>query len=150
MSFATEISVPVGPDPAGIPTTGPLVSDSGYGAEPGPFLLLLEDDEALRQMLAWELDELGYRVFAVGDCRAAREAVAARNFDLALFDIELPDGDGAELAGELTEQSSAPRIVLCSGRPGNPIPERLDSRILAFVSKPVSIQRLDELFRGRD
>lgn len=112
-------------------------------------LLLLEDDEALRQMLVWELSELGYRVYPVGSCDEARTAIAARAFDLALMDVGLPDGDGAELAAELIETHSDLRIVLCSGRPGALAPERVPPGVLACLTKPVSIHRLDRLFRGK-
>jgi DNA-binding response OmpR family regulator len=110
-------------------------------------LLLLEDDEALRRMLVWELSELGYRVYPAGSCDEARAAIAARAFDLALMDVGLPDGDGAELAAELIETHSDLRIVLCSGRPGALAPERAPPGVLACLTKPVSVHRLDRLFR---
>ncbi len=117
-------------------------------SEEGMHLLLLEDDEALRQMLAWELSELGYRVHPVGSCGEARAAVAARAFDLALFDVGLPDGDGAELAAELTESDPNLGIVLCSGRPGVLNREPVPREVIACVTKPVSVHRLDVLFRS--
>lgn len=125
-----------------------MTQDDSCVTDPAISLLLLEDDEALRQMLVWELSELGYQVHAVGSCRAARAAVALQGFDLALFDIGLPDGDGAELAREMATRRSAPWIVLCSGKSGNPSSRPLPSKVLACLTKPVSICRLDALFRG--
>lgn len=148
MSRTSEVAAHIDPSSSGIAAIG-MVSDNSRDADPGSSLLLLEDDDALRQMLDWELAELGYCVFAVGSCGEAREALAARRFDFALFDIELPDGNGAELAGELIEMTSAPQIVLCSGRSGTTVSERIVPGVLAFIAKPVSIQRLDALFRGR-
>ena len=125
--------------------------DSGglHEMDPGPSILLLEDDESLRQMLTWELSDLGYHVIAVSSCREARAAMAMRDFDLALFDIELHDGDGAELAAELMEQRPELRVVLCSGKHGNSISEHLRPKLLAYLTKPVSIHQLDDLFRNR-
>jgi DNA-binding response OmpR family regulator len=111
-------------------------------------LLLLEDDAALRQMLAWELAEFGYQVVAVGTCDDARSAVVSRDFDLALFDIGLPDGDGAELALELTELKPSMRFVLCTGKPGNPTSKPLPPTVIARLTKPVSLHRLQALLRG--
>lgn len=123
-------------DGIGSPTEGRCLS-----------LLLLEDDAALRQMLVWELSDLGYLVHPVGCCDEARAAIAARNFDLALMDAGLPDGDGAELAAELIGTYPELRIVLCSGRPGTLTRERVPSEVIACLIKPVSVGRLDALFR---
>jgi DNA-binding response OmpR family regulator len=111
-------------------------------------LLLVEDDDALRQMLAWELAELGYLVHPAGDCREARDAVAERAFDVALLDVGLPDGDGAELAAELIQRSPELRVVLCSGRPGNLSPDRIPAEVIAGLTKPISVAELDDLFRS--
>jgi len=113
-------------------------------------LLLLEDDEALRQMLSWDLSDFGYAVCAVGSCREARAVAALQAFDLALLDIGLPDGDGAELASELIERCPAMGIVLCSGRPVTLTAERLHPEVLAYFTKPVPVHRLDALFRKLD
>lgn len=113
-------------------------------------VLVLEDNEALRQMLSWDLSDLGYAVCAVGSCREARALAAVQVFDLALLDIGLPDGDGAELASELLERCPAIGIVLCSGRPVTPAARRLQPGILARFSKPVPVHLLDVLFRERN
>jgi len=122
-------------------------SKGSHGAQPRSSLLLLEDDDALRQMLRWELAELGYGVTAVGSCHEARSAATIGDFDLALFDIGLPDGNGAELASELFKQRPDMRIVLCSGQPSQPVSEHLPSSVIACLAKPVSIRDLDSLFR---
>jgi DNA-binding response OmpR family regulator len=110
-------------------------------------VLVLEDDEALREMLDWELSELGYRVVAVGSCDEARTAAVARDFDLALFDIGLPDGDGADLAVELVRQRPEMRIVLCTGEPERLCRRGLPSEVITCLTKPVSIRRLQAAFR---
>lgn len=119
-------------------------------SEVGMRLLLLEDDEALRQMLAWELAELGYHVHLVGSCGEARAAVAAHAFDLALFDVGLPDGDGTALAAELTESDPNLGIILCSGKPRALDQEPVPQEVIACLTKPVSVHRLDALFRSPD
>ena len=112
-------------------------------------LLLVEDDAALRDMLAWDLAELGYAVTAVGDCCSARAAAANEAFALALIDIGLPDGDGAMLATELAAANARLRIVLCSGRHIEPRPAgETRPAIIARLAKPLSLERLDALFRS--
>jgi DNA-binding NtrC family response regulator len=115
----------------------------------GRTLLLVEDDAALREMLAWDLAELGYAVSAVGDCRAARTAAAGEDFALALVDIGLPDGDGAALASDLAVANPLLRIVLCSGQHIEPSPRgQTHPAIIARLPKPLSLGRLDALFRS--
>lgn len=111
-------------------------------------LLLVEDDQALRQMLVWELTELGYSVHAVGDCREANAAMSAGNFDLALLDVGLPDGDGGALAGELAAVIPGIKIILCSGRFGAGAQGCIHPEVLACLAKPVSAHQIDTLFRA--
>jgi DNA-binding response OmpR family regulator len=128
-------------------STDVTASDAGPDAL-RPELLLLEDDHALCQMLDWELSELGYRVHPAGSCREARAVAQALPIDLALMDVGLPDGDGAELAGELIEARPAMQIVLCSGRPDSVAPALVPTEVIACLTKPVCVGRLDELFRA--
>lgn len=128
------------------------MTGGGFGSsaqERSLSLLLLEDDEALRQMLLWELSDLGYRVHPTASCVEARAANAAGDFDLALMDVGLPDGDGAALAAELIGACPKLKVVLCSGRPDNLARERIPSAVIACLSKPVCVRRLDALFRDR-
>ncbi len=129
--------------------TGTPPASAAAGPAPAGGLLLLEDDEALRQMLEWELTELGYGVLAVGTCREARAALRRRDIELGLFDIGLPDGDGAALAAELVRDNPKLRIVLVTGRPEAPAAKCLGTQILACLTKPVSLRLVDELLRAR-
>lgn len=117
-------------------------------SEEGLRLLLLEDDDALRQMLDWEFAEFGYRVHSVASCREARAVGAGGAFDLALFDVGLPDGDGAALAAELMHLNASLKVILCSGRPGTLNPERVPPGVIACLTKPVSVDRINALFRA--
>jgi DNA-binding response OmpR family regulator len=116
--------------------------------ERGTALLIVEDDQALRQMLAWELSDLGYRVCATGSCREARSAAAETGFRLAVLDIDLPDGDGRRLAAELVRKSAGLRVVLVSGRHGANRRGPRSPAVVARLTKPVSAWRLDAILRS--
>lgn len=111
-------------------------------------LLLVEDDSALRQMLTWDLAELGYRVHAVSTCHEARSASAANRFDLAVVDVGLPDGDGLSLASELAGMLPGLRVLICSGGHGQSVPDSLSGAVLACLTKPVPVERLHRLFQA--
>lgn len=123
---------------------------SGAVTARGKRLLLLEDNEALRRILAWELADLGYDVEPAGSCREARAAVSCGSFELAILDVGLPDGDGIALAGELVTEYPRLRILLCSGQHGAFSGRVIPVTVLACLAKPVSSQCLDELLRTPD
>ena len=75
-------------------------------------ILLLEDDNGLRIGLAFDLEAAGYEVIAVSTCRTALEAVEIGNIDLAILDVNLPDGDGFQLCREIKQLQDIPVIFL--------------------------------------
>jgi two-component system phosphate regulon response regulator PhoB len=60
-------------------------------------ILIVEDEQAIREMIAFHLTRAGYEVFEAEDCRVARGMLADEKPDLALIDWMLPDMSGLEL-----------------------------------------------------
>lgn len=111
-------------------------------------LLYVEDDKALRQMLSWELSDLGYDVVPVGTCAEARATIEANRFDLGLIDLGLPDGDGASLACTLIGEQPNLNIVLYTGNPAPLAAKRRPACVRALLSKPVTVDEVDAALRG--
>ena len=112
-------------------------------------LLIVDDNEALSQLLAWEFEDLGYRVWRAADCEQAIAAARSEPFDCALIDFHLPDGDGRRLSRWLQRISPGLRMVMMSAdrvaaTAGTPQPFRM-----AFVEKPIPSARVHRLFGGR-
>ncbi len=63
-------------------------------------ILVVEDDLALSAGLCFELDSSGYLTVAAYHCRKARQFLESGRFDLAILDVNLPDGNGFELCRE--------------------------------------------------
>ena len=59
-------------------------------------LLVLEDDAELNQTISNALRNEGYRVLTAFSCQEGMALVTNHTFDLAVLDINLPDGDGLE------------------------------------------------------
>ncbi len=108
-------------------------------------LLIVEDNRALRQMLTWEFEELGYRVTATDCCTAAIETARSEQVDLGLLDYNLPDGCGMELVNQLRGLQPAIRIILSSGYLNA---EECDHSLCHFEAKPVSAKKLHRLFQS--
>ena len=100
-------------------------------------ILLVDDDPAFRELAGRFLTDLGLHVTAQADTAAAALAMAEEiRPDLALVDIDLPDGDGISLAGALTALPGGPRVVLTSVDPDAAAPDEVRRcGAHAFLSK---------------
>ncbi len=124
------------------PLALPAVSQPGpRGHEP---LLLVEDQDSLRDMIREALQLLGYRVLVASDGEAASE-VARRHrgrLDLLVTDIVMPRLDGSDLARRLTSERPGLRVLYMSGHgPHVAIRRRLVGSC-AVLEKPFSTQAL--------
>lgn len=112
-------------------------------------LLIAEDDAPLRQMMAWEFQDLGYRVTVSGCCSDTLALSRRACFDVALLDYNLPDGFGTDLVLTLLDRSPGLPIVIYSGR-DSACRMRLESTVVRglcqFVCKPVGARALHQLF----
>jgi len=68
-------------------------------------ILLVEDDDLIREMYKTHLSEAKFNVDAVGNGKQARAILATEHFDLILLDIMLPDSNGLEILKEINENS---------------------------------------------
>jgi DNA-binding NtrC family response regulator len=78
-------------------------------------LLLVDDDRNLLQSMADWLRSLGYSVEAASNLDAARALLEKKNFDLALIDVRLEDGEGFHLLTECREKSPGTAVLLMTG-----------------------------------
>ncbi|MBM4372804.1 MAG: response regulator, partial [Deltaproteobacteria bacterium] len=82
----------------------------------GERILLVEDEEGVRELAREVLFAAGYEVECAASLAEARAAVdAAPGFDLLFTDMALPDGDGLGLAIEIQAQEPRIRVLLTSG-----------------------------------
>jgi CheY-like chemotaxis protein len=100
-------------------------------------VLIVDDDAEFRRLANRLLAGCGLTVvWEAGSVTAARESAARVRPSAVLIDVELPDGDGFTLAGELAALPWRPRIVLTSGN--HEIATERDAHAagaLAFVGK---------------
>ena len=60
-------------------------------------ILLVEDDVVIASGLVYALENEGYGVEHCKDIHAAHSAIQAAHFDLAILDMQLPDGTGFDI-----------------------------------------------------
>jgi two-component system sensor histidine kinase HydH len=80
-----------------------------------PRILLVDDNADLVDNLSEILSGAGYAVGRAGTCAGALQAAERDGFDVALVDLQLPDGDGNALALRLKELAPDGQVVLLTG-----------------------------------
>jgi DNA-binding response OmpR family regulator len=81
-----------------------------------PALLLVEDDDAIAEVVTLHLRESGHEVRRESDGHAAMHAVTAQRFDLVLLDLMLPGADGLEVCRHLRAQAEYVPLIIISAR----------------------------------
>jgi signal transduction histidine kinase len=114
-------------------------------------ILLVEDDEAVRQFAAAQLVSFGYRVIEAADGPAALAIVEARDdIDLLFTDVVMPGGmNGRRLAEAVQRLRPGLPVLYTSGYTENAIVHqgRLDSGAL-LLTKPYLRSELDRMVRA--
>ena len=90
-----------------------------------PRILLVEDDDTLRSVVAESLREAGYQVATSGDGLAAVDLAAVHRPDLAILDVMLPGRSGFALARELRSRADL-SVIFVTARDG------VDDRLTGF------------------
>jgi DNA-binding NtrC family response regulator len=78
-------------------------------------ILLVEDNESLRDVLYCTLHEAGYRVVTADNGQQALEVSKNTTFDAVVTDILMPEVDGLELIVELRARNESCRIIAMTG-----------------------------------
>jgi len=106
-------------------------------------ILVVDDEENIRELLDEILSEEGYQVTTAEDAAHAREARRGCNFDLTLLDIWMPDTDGISLLKEWADSGSLGPVVMMSGHGTvDTAVEATRLGALDFIEKPVSLSKL--------
>ena len=107
---------------------------------PGKRILVLEDNEAWREILQGCLERWGMRVTLAENCRHALRIVdSKRTFHFGLFDHTLPDGVGDDVARRFHEFSG--RVLIYMSLTGNRyLPDK--SLYDASMEKPITTEAL--------
>jgi CheY-like chemotaxis protein len=101
-----------------------LSADDSVGAERGraETILIVEDDDGVRQYASEILRDLNYQVIEAKDSATALRLLdAEKKFDLLLTDVVLPGKNGRELANEVEQRRPGTKIIFMTGYSRNAI-----------------------------
>ncbi len=105
-------------------------------------ILLLEDVPEILERNRAALTAQGHAVSAAATLEEARGLTAARQFDLLILDILLPDGSGLELCRELRDKTDAPILFLTAMGDSDQIVRGLGAGGDDYITKPYRVEEL--------
>jgi len=109
-------------------------------------ILIVDDDESIRELLRLHLSAAGYEVNVATDAIAAGYMVLRSRPDLILCDVSMPHMDGFEFVAALKSDATLPYIpviFLTSVEDGDHRGKELGA--VGYLTKPVRADRLLEL-----
>ncbi|MGV9313578.1 response regulator transcription factor [Streptomyces sp. NPDC003691] len=137
--------------PAAAGPPAPIPGRTGRnGDEPGQparLLLLVEDDDAIREALQAALTRQGYEVLAEGTGRAGLRSADLQRPDLVLLDVMLPDIDGMEVLRRLRTVSDVPVIYLTARSDPIDVIVGLETGADDYIVKPCLPREIDARIR---
>lgn len=117
----------------------------GEAAERVERLVVVEDNELVRDVMTQSLRQRGYEVVGFSDVNAAKRHLNDHpaEVDLLITDVSLPDQCGSLFAKEILEKELVPRVLIVSGTGDIPRSDELrDSALPAYLRKPFSPSQL--------
>ena len=105
-------------------------------------VLVVEDDDSLQDVLAYNLDRKGYRVLQAVDGDAALEMARENKPDLIVLDIMLPGLDGLEVCRIVRREMATPILILTARGQELDKVGGLELGADDYMTKPFSIREL--------
>jgi two-component system response regulator RegX3 len=111
-------------------------------------ILLVEDEPTLRETLAYNLEQDGYRVITAADGREALERFRAQPPDLLVLDLMLPELSGMEVCRIVRQVSDVPILMLTARDSEIDKVVGLEVGADDYVTKPFSLRELQARIRA--
>lgn len=106
-------------------------------------ILIAEDDEMTRNVIAHSLKMERHTVEAVGDGESALEYLLASSYDVVILDLGLPGKDGVDVCQEYRRHGGTAAVLMLTGRnAASQKIEGLDSGADDYLTKPCDMQEL--------
>lgn len=107
-----------------------------------PHVLIVDDDQKIRDLLARYLYSQGFRVTAAADAETAQGSLRGLDFDIVLLDVMMPGISGLELAREIKAQRDIPICMLTARAEPEQRIEGLEVGVDDYISKPFEPREL--------
>ena len=128
------------------PGSGGASASAPAPAGGGPLVLIVDDDENLREFVRVNLESEGYEVREAGSAEDALTALGEQSPDLILLDVMMPQVDGWETLRRIQEHTGigAIPVIMFSGQVDNGKGEAESRGAQGFIGKPFDPRTLVE------
>ena len=107
-----------------------------------PMILVVEDDAAVRNLIAVTLETRDYRYLLAQNGAEALIEATTHQPDVMLLDLGLPDMDGVEIIRKVRSWSNMPIIIISARSEDTDKVEALDAGADDYVTKPFSVDEM--------
>lgn len=111
-------------------------------------ILLVEDDEMMRKLVASYLRGEGFRVEEAPSGAAARVRIQDPTIDLIVLDVRLPDADGIDLMREIRQNHSTPIVIVTGNDSTMDRVVGLELGADDYICKPFELRELKARIRS--
>jgi DNA-binding NtrC family response regulator len=116
--------------------------------EPGPWVLVVDDDENIRRLVSCALTGAGFKVNAAANGEDAWEELRRKQYDLLVTDNEMPRLSGLELIARIRSRGMSLSVIMASGTcPVESVGNDAQLRLTAVLPKPFKIGELLDAVR---
>ena len=105
-------------------------------------LLVVDDDDRIRDLLKQYLSRAGFRVTTAADAAAARKLLEMLDFDLLILDVMMPGEDGLSLTRWVRKRGATPVLILTARGLADERIEGLSQGADDYLPKPFEPQEL--------
>lgn len=104
-------------------------------------ILIIDDDNAVREYLATLVTRLGHRAIPAATCADGRAQMADPAVEIIIADIFLPDSpDLHEWVDQLKQEAAGRPLILITGEPSEELAAKAKGgEIMAFLTKPFEL-----------
>ena len=107
-----------------------------------PHILVVDDDQRIRDLISRYLYEAGFRVSTAADTKAARAAMRGLAFDMIILDVMMPGETGLEFARALKGVSFVPICMLTALADADDRVAGLEAGVDDYLAKPFEPREL--------
>ncbi len=110
--------------------------------------LIIDDEDLILWFLERALKKRGLEVVIARNLREALEELNKGAFDIIFTDLRMPEGNGTELLGRLSEITHKTGVVVCSAFITNELSAILKDKGIGILKKPFRLDELDEVLKS--
>jgi CheY-like chemotaxis protein len=130
-----------------------MMGKEGFGKEEldmgtGRKILIVDDNNDLRMVVAKMLSWLGYEVSSADSGEGGLGLFCQDQFDIVLSDYEMPGMDGVALACSVKKSSPQTPVVIMTGAGRETVISRKSTAVDEVIAKPFTLAQIDETIQN--